>query len=559
MKKIVFILLAFLVLASCEKDYLDINENPNAPTFAPNRMVLPGVQVDIARWMTIGDGIGGIATVYAHHGTTREHWDDYGVLGTSFYNQTNWSRLYSTITNINLLIEQAEEWDELIYAGIGKLLKAYTYTIMVDIWADIPYTQAHNLGEFRAPQFDDGKEIYRAMFEMIDDAIADLQNTESENVLRPGADDLIYGGSVDKWIRFANTLKLKMYTQVRKTDLWNQAAVNALLAGNMLMASQADSFMLRFGSSNAPDDRHPGFIDDYEGGQIGWYNSPWLYETMMGLNPVMYSGVVDPRTPYYFYMQLVAGQETQNPAEYVHDSQYGRFVSIWFGSIGPNRDFDQRVSASTLGIYPVGGRFSNPNDNAAARLEARGANATGAGVQRMLTYVDRLFLELELKQLGLVAGSEQTGINALFRLAVEEAFRQVNVCVAGAIHSTQAAAGVVPVLNPLDGTVDAPGLSRAYVNAAYNRFVAAPAGEKLQHIMTQKWLSNFGAPVDAYTDYRRTGFPVIHDPNTDGNANTQRLRNYVRSFPWSQNELTLNPNAPDQKDPATYRVFWDVQ
>jgi hypothetical protein len=157
---------------------------------------------------------------------------------------------------------------------------------------------------------------------MLDDAIADLGNTASANILRPGGDDLIYNGDVQKWIRFANTLKLKLYVQVRKTDLYNATAVNALLTGGNLMASHADGFMLFFGSSNSPENRHPGFVTDYEGGQIGLYSSPWFYNIMMGLNPDLFTGIVDPRVPYYFYNQLVSGEATQNPAEYVHDSPW---------------------------------------------------------------------------------------------------------------------------------------------------------------------------------------------------------------------------------------------
>ena len=547
MKKLFLILLAFIMLAGCEKDYLDINRDPNNPTVAPNNQLLPGIQVELARWVSIGDGLGTIATVYSHQGTTREHWDDYGVLGTSFYNQTNWARLYTMLTNVELMITQGEENDELIYAGIAKTLKAFAYSTMVDIWGDIPFSQANNIGEFSQPEFDNGRDIYVSLLQLLDDAVADLENEESENILAPGGEDFIYNGDVERWIRFANTLKLKLYVQVRKTDLYNANEVSALLAGDMLMESHDDSFMLFFGTSNAPENRHPAFVQDYEGGQIGLYSSPWFYEIMMGLNDNIFSGIIDPRVPYYFYNQLLAGEETQNPAEYLHDSEYGRFVSIWFGSIGPNSGFDQRISATMLGIYQAGGRYSNPDDTSAERLEGRGASGTGAVPERMLTYVDRLYLEAELIQLGMADGN----IEELLEKALEESFIQVDVAIANAVHSTQ------------DG--DVPDLERSgnddvddYITTIMNRFAAADAEGKFEIIMTQKWISSAGAPISQYTDYRRTGYPVIHDPNTDDNIDTQRLRNYVLSFPWSNNELTLNPNAPEQKNASTYAVFWDV-
>jgi hypothetical protein len=544
MKRILIMILPLIILAGCEKDLLDINKDPNNPTVAPNKLLLPGIQVELARWMSVGDGVGTIATVYSHQGTTREHWDDYGVLGNSYYNQQNWLRLYRMLSNVELMIKQGEEKEELIFAGVAKILKAYTYSIMVDLWGDVPFSEAIDLGRYPTPKFDKGEEIYPVLFNLLNEAIADLNNRDAANVLRPGGEDLMYGGNVEKWIRLANTLKLKMYTQVRNTGMWDGAAVQQLLADNKLINAHDQGMMVSFGSSNAPENRHPAFVADYEGGQIGLMTSPWMYEIMMGMNPGIFTGIQDPRVPYYVYNQLLAGEEPQNPAEYVHDSEYGRFVSIWFGSIGPNRDFDQRVSASMLGIYPAGGRFSNPDDG--ERPEGRGGSATGAVPQRLLTYADRLYLEAELVHLGLATGN----VAEILKKAMEESFRQVDHCVAGAVHSSQA--GKVPSLDPENNAE-----VESYINSVMDLFNAAGNDHKMEIIMTQKWLSSVGSPVDQYNDYRRTGFPVLHDPNNDDNPHTQSLRNYAYSFPWSNEELTLNPNAPEQKNPTTFRVFWN--
>ena len=546
MKHIFYILMAIILMAGCEKGFLDINEDPNNPTTAPNNLLLPGIQVELGRWMSLGDGLGSIATVYSHQGTTREHWDDYGVLGNSYYNEQNWFRLYRMLSNIELMIEQGEERDERIYAGIAKILKAYTYSIMVDVWADVPFSEAVNLGVNPTPKFDDGKEIYKTLFDILQEAIADLNNQDAANILKPEGEDIIYGGNVEKWIRLANTLQLKMYNQVRKTDLYDGSAVTALIESDMLLESHDQSMMVFFGTSNAPENRHPAFVQEYEGGQIGLMISPWLYEIMMGMNPDIFTELEDPRVPYYFYNQLLEGDVPQNATDYLHDSKFGRFISIWFGSIGPNRDFDQRVSATMLGIYPAGGRYSNPDD--VERPEGRGNTATGAVPQRLITYVDRLYIEAELVQLGLVNGDAAE----ILEKALEESFIQVDYCIADAIHSSQE--NEVPYLDPSQNEE-----VEAYISRVMSFFNAADDNRKLEIIMTQKWLSGFGAPIDQYSDYRRTGFPVLHDPNTDGNPNTQSLRNYTLSFPWSNEELTLNPNAPDQKNSGAYRVFWDVE
>ena len=86
--------------------------------------------------------------------------------------------------------------------------------------------------------------------------------------------------------------------------------------------------------------------------------------------------------------------------------------------------------------------------------------------------------------------------------------------------------------------------------------------------MTQKWIAGFGTTVDLFTDYRRTGYPVMYDPNTDilvlGPADhetyTSTSRDYPKSLPWPDAEINLNLNAPSQKNISTdaARVFWDV-
>ena len=98
--------------------------------------------------------------------------------------------------------------------------------------------------------------------------------------------------------------------------------------------------------------------------------------------------------------------------------------------------------------------------------------------------------------------------------------------------------------------------------------------------MTEKWLSSVGSAVDAYTDYRRTGYPILFDPNNaamapggfaqpplNGNPRpdqnpqpavlVQLLKPYPNSLPWYTQELEVNPNAPDQKSIInSEKIFW---
>ncbi|MDH3323936.1 MAG: SusD/RagB family nutrient-binding outer membrane lipoprotein, partial [Flavobacteriaceae bacterium] len=102
-------------------------------------------------------------------------------------------------------------------------------------------------------------------------------------------------------------------------------------------------------------------------------------------------------------------------------------------------------------------------------------------------------------------------------------------------------------------------------------FASAGAEKKLEIIMTQKWTATFGDAMDQYNDYRRTGYPVLANPNGgspeyqldngDGwpldDSQTVLNNGFQYTFFWPQRELNLNQNAPDQKDPTVYKVFWD--
>jgi hypothetical protein len=76
--------------------------------------------------------------------------------------------------------------------------------------------------------------------------------------------------------------------------------------------------------------------------------------------------------------------------------------------------------------------------------------------------------------------------------------------------------------------------------------------------MTEKWIANFGSPVDIYSDQRRTGFPILHDGNTDTEIVTERTRDWILSLPYSNADLDLYLNPPAQRNPYLARVFWDI-
>ena len=248
-----------LLAISCKK-FLDINTDPNNPTTIEVSKLLPTTQRTLGDALSMDEQNGGLSevlAVYTHQMSTREGPDKYGITGADFNLQTAWSKLFSStanpgatfpvygvLQNLEDIIAKSTEGGNLVYAGIAKILKAYTYSVAVDVFGDVPYSEANKLKQgITHPKFDDDASIYESLFPLINEGIADLNNTTAPNNQEPGADDLMYGGDVDLWIKAANTIKLKLYTQIRKVKNVS-AEVNALISGGKLISNTSESFLV---------------------------------------------------------------------------------------------------------------------------------------------------------------------------------------------------------------------------------------------------------------------------------------------------------------------------
>ena len=534
------------------KKFLDVNKNLNSPTPSSVQlsMVLSAAERNISNNFALGSGLGNTFAIYTHQVTGRVGADRYGA------GSAGWEALYSAIANLDVIIQRGAEENRFVYAGIAKILKAYTFSMLVDIYGDVPFSEFNKFEEgITQPKFDKGSDIYPELFKMIDEGIADINNP-TPNASKPGNDDYIYKGNTTNWIKAANTLKLKLYTQVRLVQNV-QAQVTALLASpSTLINSQAESFMMPYGPIGATDDRHPAFGDYNATQRGGQLFSPWLYEIMKGRNANILNGLADPRLPYYIYNQKSALGGTNPTPENCTEFRDGGFISILFGSNGPCRDGSNSQTYSLLGLYPAGGRF---NDSAARSVNSIGAQNAGTGARphEFITYADRLYLEAELILLGLAPGDPTVA----FSKALDASFAQVDYIVTTHIKPGSAgAAQTVPVISTMAATT-------AYKNGVLAAYELGDNAKKLELIMTEKWINRIANPVDNYTDYRRTGYPVLFSPAPVGTVTSvtgpdgkvtpvSNDRQYPWSLPFSNNEIALNANAPPQKVPETYKVFW---
>jgi hypothetical protein len=193
--------------------------------------------------------------------------------------------LYPTVLmNCKIIIDKAAEEGSPHYAGVAKVLTAYTLGVMTDVWGDIPYSQAFQGSKELTPAFDTQEQIYAAIDELLDDAITDLAAQTS--TLSPGSSDLMYAGDLGMWTKAACTIRARYALHLTKKDSIDASnkALQHLANG---FGSNAEDLEFVFGSNNLEE--NPTYQFDRDRGDI-----------RVGAKIVdMMNTTGDPRLPFY--------------------------------------------------------------------------------------------------------------------------------------------------------------------------------------------------------------------------------------------------------------------
>lgn len=226
--KYLFILLLCLGLPfmSC-KDYLDVNVDPNQSTISRIDLQLSAAQLQSA--IGIGQRIYPTMSIWSQYYTGGPGValgdPDQNKLSSSEGNEV-FSRLYRSNNNLNYIINNSTEN---YYIAIAKIMKAYNFQVCADLFGDIPYLEALKGdiadGSILHPHYDNAQTVvYPGIEADLLDAIRLIEAGGAYTV--PGSDDLVYGGNMDNWDKFAHTLLLKIY--LRQGETTGKAKLQAL-------------------------------------------------------------------------------------------------------------------------------------------------------------------------------------------------------------------------------------------------------------------------------------------------------------------------------------------
>lgn len=523
-------LAGLLTVSGCKK-FVDINTDPNNPTTAQLSLLLPSTEVSMAANMyQLNSGTATFMqyTVFSS-GLSRLQQQ-----GTSF--NDSWDGFYTqTLNDLAAIIKAGAAQEQWGYVAVAKLEKAYLVSMMVDMWGDIPYSQSQQGQANVSPAFEKGTEIYEDVLKMVDEAITDAAKVTGTTLV-PATSDLLYSGVKSSWLMMANSLKLKLYNQIRLVNPARSAtAIKTLVADPATLIggttnSNAGDFTFRFGSGQNPNNRHPWHRAEYQGSKT-FYMSQSLIDLLFNSD--------DPRLRYYIFRQnATAG--LNNSAN--SNGYYGRNPGD--GTAAP-ADLNRR---STFGIYPAGGLYDNApvnnipvtnrfltNTGATGTLKVVGpTDGTGAGIMPMITNAMVKFIRAE------AALTLNTGDDA------RQAFKDGITAHLNSVSTFAAANGgaALPAATISDFAAD-----------QLLKYDAATDAGKLALVMTQKYIAQYGNGMEAYSDYRRTGLPLLRTPLSP--LNTFPLRLY-----YSETELTANTSLGEnagalQVAQQTTPVFWD--
>jgi len=209
------LLIVVLLLASCE-DFLDVNVDPNNPTTVTPELILPVAQKYSANLIQATDGGGrrantiGNMLMYNWSQSDGFAWypDEFKYNVTSSFYTGIFSNSYTqSLKQYQILTQLDEKFD--YYKAIGMIMKAYHFQLLVDFYGDVPYTEALLRKENATPVYDEASFIYGDLAVQLSAAIELINNTAASAVM-PGTDDIMFGGDMVDWIRFANTVKLRI-------------------------------------------------------------------------------------------------------------------------------------------------------------------------------------------------------------------------------------------------------------------------------------------------------------------------------------------------------------
>jgi len=293
MKKIIYLLLPGLFFVACTKDISRFNEETKKAASVPAGTLFSNATRNLADALASGSVNTNPFRFTVKHWAMAVYQDEAQYdFSTRNIPQAWWTTLYRDV-----LIDLKESArvisaDGTIAAGVKTnqlaiidLMQVYTFDILVKTFGDVPYSDALNSDNL-TPKYDDAKTIYTDLLKRVAD---DISKLNAANGAFSSSEDVVYKGVVAKWIKFANSLRMKMGMLLADSDNAT-AKANVEAADANAISSAADNALFTYLS--ATPNTNPLYADIVLGGRGDYVAAEDLMNKLISLN--------DPRKPLYF-------------------------------------------------------------------------------------------------------------------------------------------------------------------------------------------------------------------------------------------------------------------
>lgn len=291
--------LLFLVIGSCKKNMTDLNVNTKAPTHVQGEMLFTNGEKAFTDLITTPNVNFGNFELFAQYWAETTYPQESQYILNQRDNALNWwNGLYRDVIEdfnqgIILMRQQAadptllqdEKTAYVNKIAIAKIMRSYAFSILVNTFGDIPYTEALQGRANTSPKYDNQKDVFYAVLDTIDASITEL-NPDGASY---GSADLIYNGDVGEWIKFANSIKLKLGMVIADIDP-AKAKTEVEAAAPNVFTSNSDNALLPYTTS--PPNVNPIWTNLVQSNRNDFVAANTIVDTMNTHN--------DPRRSYYF-------------------------------------------------------------------------------------------------------------------------------------------------------------------------------------------------------------------------------------------------------------------
>jgi hypothetical protein len=307
---ILFCLSAVILAGGCAKNYLDINTNPNSPT-----NVIPGLVLTNALNNTATSTTGS-TDFYQFSSAWIGYWSYSGAVAAFFeersYQFTSnyqpavniWNNLYNNLEDYAYVEQQGLTTNDQFYIAVGKTMKAYDFQNLVDVFGNIPYSDALKSTASIRPKYDKDQAIYEDLSKKLDTAATLFKGIIGKVSTADAANDIMYQGDAQKWGKFANTLRLRIL--LRQSEISGRAGyitteIAKITANGMGFIQAGDGGLINPGYTNAAGKQNP-FWQNFGYSPVGKTapadNHRYYIASVYALN--FYQNNNDPRLPYLY-------------------------------------------------------------------------------------------------------------------------------------------------------------------------------------------------------------------------------------------------------------------